>query len=107
VSRVVYLIHFNSPIGDPTRPKASASHYIGSAADLTARLTEHAAGRGARIMAAVVARGIGWHLVRCWPGGWALERRLKRWHKHAQLCPECRPHLKRRRSRRRFSFAPS
>jgi predicted GIY-YIG superfamily endonuclease len=107
MSRVVYLLHFDSPLGNPAKRFASASHYIGTAGNLMERLADHASGRGARIMAAAVARGITWRLVRCWDGGWPLERRLKRWHKHAELCPECRPHLRRRRARRRFTFSPN
>ena len=107
MTRVVYLLHFDRPLGDPSRPYAHASHYIGSAGNLMERLAEHASGRGARIMAAAVARGIAWRLVRCWTGGYGLERRLKRWHKHAALCPACTPRLSRRRARRRFAYSPT
>ncbi|MDL4817376.1 hypothetical protein [Actinomadura opuntiae] len=40
---IVYLLHF-------TRPYKHAKHYTGWTSDLDARLAEHAAGRGARLL---------------------------------------------------------
>src|ERR1022692_3195850 len=65
----VYLIHFD-------RPYKHARHYIGWALDVRRRLTEHAAGRGAHLLAVVKAAGIGWPLppLRCPPPGPAGRR---------------------------------
>jgi len=78
----VYLLHFD-------RPYAHARHYLGWAADLDARLAEHAAGRGARLLAVVRAAGIGWTLARTWPGGRSRERALKRQGGASRRCPAC------------------
>lgn len=80
----VYLIHFD-------RPYRHAGHYLGFAVDVKARLAEHRRGTGARLMAVIVAAGIGWDLARTWERGTrTLERRLKRRGGHARLCPLCR-----------------
>lgn len=86
---MVYLIHFDRPI-NPGHP---ARHYLGSAADLSARLAAHAAGsrRAARLTQVAKKRGITWQVVRLWCGGRAIERQLKA-HKNAPLyCPICHP----------------
>ncbi len=57
----VYLLHFQ-------RPYRHARHYLGWASDLPARLAEHAAGRGARLLAVIQAAGIGWTLASPHPG---------------------------------------
>lgn len=106
----VYLIHFKAPIGDQEPPAGrkmqQATHYLGSASDVIRRMAEHAAGRGARLLAVARERNVPWELVRCWDGGRLAERRLKRWKKARLLCPICTPRLRRRRARRRFSFEP-
>lgn len=79
----VYLIHIDTPIAGRAR------HYLGWSADLTERLRQHASGTGARLMAAVVSRGITWRVVRTWPGNYKLERELKRRKDSAGLCPVC------------------
>src|SRR5262245_40981016 len=81
----VYLLCLSGPVC-PSRP---ARHYTGWAADLDARLAQHASGRGARMLAAAAARGISWHVKRTWAGGRALERRLKAWKNGPELCPVC------------------
>ena len=43
---VIYLLHFDRPIGDTSNPRGFAAHYTGWTLDLPARLTAHAAGRG-------------------------------------------------------------
>ncbi len=85
---VVYLLHFDRRYGH-------AGHYTGWAAHLAARLAEHAAGRGARLLAVAKAAGIGWRLARTWPGGRGRERALKRQGGAARRCPLCgvRPRL--------------
>ena len=81
----VYLLCLSRPVC-PSRP---ARHYTGWAADLDARLREHASGRGARMLAAAAERGISWRVTRTWAGDRALERRLKRWKNAPELCPIC------------------
>jgi hypothetical protein len=86
---LVYLLHFDQPIGDTSNPRGFASHYTGWTLDLPARLTEHAAGRGARLMEVVSEAGIGWQLARIWPGTRARERSLKGSGGAARRCPVC------------------
>lgn len=83
----VYLLHFD-------RRYQHAGHYTGWAADLNARLAEHAAGRGARLLTVVRDAGINWTLARTWPGSRGRERQLKRQGGAARRCPLCRtrPH---------------
>jgi hypothetical protein len=90
VSRpVVYLIHFAQPIGNPASPRGQAGHYLGTAYDLNRRLAQHRAGTGAAIMRAVCERRIPFFVARTWPGGRALERKLKRRKNAPRLCPAC------------------
>lgn len=86
----VYLLHFSRPLGNPANRFALATHYLGTAHDLGARLAEHRVGQGARITAAAVMRGIEMTVAWTWPGGRALERRLKRRKEGPRLCPLCR-----------------
>jgi predicted GIY-YIG superfamily endonuclease len=78
----VYLLHFDQPY-------KHARHYVGWARNVPRRLAEHAAGRGARLMAVVREAGIGWRLARLWPGSRARERQIKRQGGHARHCPLC------------------
>jgi hypothetical protein len=87
---VIYLIHFDEPIGDLTNPRGFASHYTGWTLDLPTRLVDHAAGRGARLMQVVGELGIGWQLARIWTGTRVRERSLKRSGGAARRCPVCR-----------------
>lgn len=89
VPGTLYLLHFSSPLGDPGRPRMSARHYLGWAADLDTRLAEHRNGAGARITAAAVRAGI--ELTCTWtaPGTKNDERRLKRNGHHERRCPAC------------------
>jgi hypothetical protein len=86
---VIYLIHFDQPIGDPTNPRGFASHYTGWTLDLPARLVDHANGRGARLLQVVGEQGIGWQLARIWAGTRDRERSLKRSGGAARRCPVC------------------
>jgi len=81
---MVYLLHFD-------RPLHHARHYLGSTADLDARLAEHRAGTGARLVAVMRSLGIGFTLARTWPGDRKTERRLKRRKEGPRLCPICHP----------------
>jgi predicted GIY-YIG superfamily endonuclease len=79
---VVYLLHFD-------RPYVHARHYTGWTENLPARLAEHAAGRGARLLAVITVAGIGWQLARIWPGTRVTERALKRQGGASRRCPLC------------------
>ena len=86
---IVYLIHFDQPIGST---RHQAQHYIGFASkSLKKRLEEHRNGNGAAIMAEVARRGITWKVVKTWSHGTrVLERQLKN-QKHAWThCPVCK-----------------
>ena len=80
----VYLLHLDAPgVGH-------ARHYSGWTTDLEARLAEHAAGRGARLLAVARSAGVGWTLARTWPGASrARERQLKRQGGASRRCPLC------------------
>ncbi len=80
---VIYLLHFAEAFGH-------ARHYLGwTNRDLPAQLDEHAAGNGARLLAAVHSAGITWHLARTWDGTRARERQIKRQGGLARCCPLC------------------
>lgn len=81
----VYLLHFD-------RPLAHAQHYVGYARNLDQRLAMHQAGRGARLMAALKAAGIGYTVARTWLGDRYFERRLHKRHGARRFCPICTPH---------------
>ena len=78
----VYLLHFDHPY-------KHARHYLGYAVDLEARLAQHRNGNGARLLQVVAQAGIGWTLVRTWPGGRVVERQLKRQKNSPRFCPVC------------------
>jgi predicted GIY-YIG superfamily endonuclease len=81
----VYLLHFDQPF-------KHARHYLGWAADIDARVGQHAEGTGARLMAVLFEHGIGFELARTWPGASRKrERQLKNSRctpKYCPLCPE-------------------
>ncbi|MBO0802867.1 MAG: hypothetical protein J2P25_07300 [Nocardiopsaceae bacterium] len=81
---MVYLLHL-----DP--PYRHARHYLGWTENLPARLAEHWAGTGARLLAVAREAGGSWHLARTWPGTRTLERALKDMRETPRLCPECTP----------------
>ncbi len=87
---LIYLAHFDRPIGDTTNPRGFALHYTGWTLNLPIRLGEHAAGRGARLMQVVAEQGIGWQVTRLWVGTRSRERSLKRQGGAARRCPLCR-----------------
>jgi predicted GIY-YIG superfamily endonuclease len=79
----VYLLHFDQPY-------RHARHYLGWTKHLNARLAQHAAGHGARLLQVVAAAGIGWTLARTWPDvPRNRERQLKRMGGAARRCPLC------------------
>lgn len=80
----VYLVHLQ-------RPYRHERHYLGWAADVQRRLAEHRAGDGSPLLRAAAAAGIGFDVVRTWPGTRFDERRLHRFkNTPARLCPICR-----------------
>jgi predicted GIY-YIG superfamily endonuclease len=79
---VVYLLHFD-------RPYRHARHYLGWTSSLPGRVTDHANGRGARLVAVITASGIGWQLARTWTGDRNRERQLKRQGGASRRCPVC------------------
>jgi predicted GIY-YIG superfamily endonuclease len=82
----VYLLHFDKPIS-PGRH--TCQHYLGWAGNLAARLQQHRLGQGSRLCQVAKERGIGFSLVRVWPGSRELERRLKNRKEGPRLCPCC------------------
>jgi hypothetical protein len=79
---IIYLIHFDTPLHH-------AKHYTGWTTDLAARLADHAAGRGARLMQVIREQGITWQLAKVVHGTRVNERSRKgtgasRW------CPVCK-----------------
>jgi predicted GIY-YIG superfamily endonuclease len=85
VPGTVYLLHL-----DP--PYKHARHYLGWAADLAARMADHAEGRGARLLAVQKAAGGTWHLTRTWTDATrSYERRIKNTGHVPHYCPACQP----------------
>lgn len=82
----IYLLHFS-------RPYKHAKHYLGWTSNLEERLSEHAKGRGARLLEVVAAEGITWRLARTWEGDRYRERAFKQRGK-AKNCPICRARKK-------------
>lgn len=78
----VYLIHLDQPF-------RHARHYLGWTLNLERRLAQHRAGTGAKLLRAVNRHGIGWEVVRLWPGGPELEQTLKALKNSPRLCPVC------------------
>jgi hypothetical protein len=83
---VVYLLHLLPAY-------RHARHYLGTSASsgsLTARLRDHALGRGARLLQVALGAGCRFELVRLWPGSREDERRLKNQRAVPRLlCPVC------------------
>jgi predicted GIY-YIG superfamily endonuclease len=79
----VYLLHFGEPY-------FHARHYVGFARDVSRRLRQHRAGRGARLMAAIAEAEIGFELARTWENVTRVfERRLHRNRNNPKCCPIC------------------
>lgn len=80
----VYLIHFD-------RPFHHARHYIGWTQSTESRVQRHKDGHGSKLLKAVAAAGIDFHIVREWTGvDRHFERKLKNQKKSRRLCPNCR-----------------
>ena len=82
---IVYVIELSAPLGNLTNRRAQCRYYVGWALDPEARLAEHRAGRGAKLLAAAVERGIDFHIIATLPGGRALERAIKNSHNVPRL----------------------
>lgn len=87
---VVYLLHFDAPIGNPNSPRGQAQHYLGYADRLDRRALQHLMGRGAKITQALHRLGIGFQIAATWPGDRRFERKLKNRKEGPKLCPICR-----------------
>lgn len=101
---MVYLLHFVDPATRESRPYRHARHYLGYTAgtDLVERMRCHRNGRGARLVAVILAAGLDFTVARVWPdGGRRLERKLKRLHNAPRLCPICNPRAGAEAPRRR------
>lgn len=90
----VYLIHFDSVIGNRDNTRGQARHYIGYTRQFKKRMSDHANGRGAAIMAFLAQSKIGWKVVRRWHNGTRkLERQLKNRKQASHFCPVCKEQL--------------
>jgi predicted GIY-YIG superfamily endonuclease len=78
----VYLIHFEKPYWH-------SRHYVGFTTDLDARIADHRAGVGSRLLQVVNNAGIAWEVVRTWKGDRKFERQLKNRKHTPRLCPVC------------------
>lgn len=87
---MIYLIHFDRPIGTE---RHSAQHYCGfvdgDENSVQARLEEHRAGWGAKILNHCNRQGIGYKVARTMPGDRNRERQLKNGKKLRAYCPIC------------------
>ncbi len=82
VPGTLYLLHFSERY-------RHAGHYLGWTENLEARLAEHEAGNGARLLQVVKASGISWTLARTWAGDRNRERAIKRQGGLSRCCPSC------------------
>ena len=83
---MIYLIHLKEPLHH-------ARHYLGFTEGLNAaaRLQQHRAGEGAKMLAACNRAGIEYEIVATWSGDRNDERRMKNWKKIKGKCPICSP----------------
>jgi hypothetical protein len=88
VAALTYLIHLDQALGSD-HPLGRARHYVGTTVNLDQRLETHRSGKGARMLAAAVDRGIGFGVVRTWDGGRETEKRIKSQRNAPRLCPAC------------------
>ena len=82
--QVVYLLHLSEKLA------GRSNHYMGTTHNLDRRLYQHSRlATSAAMLKAPRAKGITWVVVRTWPGGHALERKLTNLKNHKKLCPIC------------------
>lgn len=79
----IYMLHFD-------KPHKHARHYVGWTLNLSARLSAHRNGRGARLCEVFAADGIGFTLARTVPGDRNLERAIKHAGGSVRYCPMCK-----------------
>ena len=84
----LYLFHFNAPLGNLQNRRAQASHYVGFAEDLDSRIAKQLAGKGAKLVAAALVKGLIFELYH-WPACLATEKLVKKTKKTALYCPAC------------------
>jgi predicted GIY-YIG superfamily endonuclease len=88
VKGTIYLLHFSEPL-------KHARHYLGWTDDLPTRLRRHARGRGSKLMAAVVAAGITFEVVRTWTEVTRHDERRLKMNSHVpRKCPVCNERIK-------------
>jgi hypothetical protein len=81
-----YLIHLDQPYRSGRHP--GAGPYVGYADDIARRLEVHRRGHGSPLLAAALAAGIDFRVVRVWPGADRhFGRKLHNRH-GSRLCPE-------------------
>jgi predicted GIY-YIG superfamily endonuclease len=84
----VYLIHFDEPL-------AHAKHYVGFTTNFDNRMKSHHKGTGARLLAVLNEKSIGWNVSRTWHGvSQKLERAIKDSKNTARFCPVCNKHVR-------------
>lgn len=85
-------------LGRRSQPRVNTErrHYLGGSKDIEARFQEHAAGTGAKLLAAAIERGIGFEIVRVWECKprdiWTIEKKLKAQKNGPKFCPACQGH---------------
>ena len=84
----VYIFHLGSPLGNLTNARAQATHYVGFAEDINARLAKHFAGKGSPLIASAIARQIPLTVYH-WPAPLATEKLVKAYKKTSVFCPAC------------------
>jgi len=98
-----YLVHFDQPYKSGRHP--GAQHYVGYSDDIDRRIETHRKGHGSPLLAAALAVGIDFRVVRTWPGtDRNFERKLHNRH-GSRLCPEPECVSERRRQRLQLRLA--
>ncbi len=82
---MIYIIHFDEKL-------AHAQHYVGYCKEerFAIRMFEHGAGIGAKILRALVEKGIHYRIANTFPGDRILERRIKNQKNTRRYCPICK-----------------
>ena len=88
----VYTFHLFPPL--PHGKQAPTGHYTGAekngtSGGLARRFTDHALGRGARLLQVQLERGGRWVVAQVEPGGFERERQLKK-HSASRRCEVCK-----------------
>lgn len=90
---MIYQLHFSKPIGDTTRPRMHAQHYVGFAVSertMWSRIDHHRRGTsGVPIVKAAIEAGCELHVVMVREGTRDEERRMKSNGHHAERCYIC------------------